>query len=276
LEAGLFASAPVRPPRPARPANETAGLGTGVFAVLQDLGAVDEDVADAGRELHRFLERGVVLHCRGVEDDDVGIIAVAKDSAALDAEIGRGEAPNCVTFTATANEDVIGTLTLTVDSPAGLAADRIFRDELDRFRKAPGAKICELTKLAFDTSSPARPRLAALFHIIFIYGTMHYNCTDLFIEVNPRHVRFYEAMLGFTRVGEVRMNETVRAPAQLMWLNVGEIRRYIDRDAGEDGGSARSLYRHFFSRDEEKGIYGRLARLAEQRSVFDMFSATAE
>lgn len=183
-------------------------------------------------------------------------------------------APNCVTFTATAHEDVIGTLTLTVDSPAGIAADRIFSDELDRFRAAPGAKICELTKLAFDTSSPARPRLAALFHIIFIYGTMHYNCTDLFIEVNPRHVRFYEAMLGFTRVGEVRMNETVRAPAQLMWLNVGEIRRYIDRHAGEDGG--RSLYRHFFSADEEKGIYGRLARLAEQRSVFDMFSRSAD
>ena len=184
--------------------------------------------------------------------------------------------PNCVTFTATSQEDVIGTLTLTVDSPGGLAADRIFRDELDRFRTAPGAKICELTKFAFDTSSPARPRLGALFHIIFIYGSMHYDCTDLFIEVNPRHVRFYETMLGFARVGELRTNESVGAPAQLMWLNVGQIRRYIDRGAGDDGASTRSLYRHFFSAGEEKGIYGRLANIAEQSSVFGMFSEPAK
>jgi hypothetical protein len=171
-------------------------------------------------------------------------------------------APNCVTFTASSGDDVIGTLTLTVDSAAGLAADRTFPDEMDKFRKAPGAKLCELTKFAFDTSSPARPRLAALFHIIFIYGSMHYDCTDLFIEVNPRHVRFYEAMLGFTRVGPTRTNGEVGAPSQLMWLNVGDIRRQIDRHAGS-GASSRSLYAHFFSAKEEAGIYGRLAGVTE-------------
>lgn len=170
-------------------------------------------------------------------------------------------AANCVTFTASACEDVIGTLTLTVDSAAGLAADRTFADEMARFRQAPGAKLCELTKFAFDTSSPARPRLGALFHIIFIYGSMHYDCTDLFIEVNPRHTRFYEAMLGFTRVGPPRTNVSVNAPSQLMWLNVGDIRRLIDKHAG--GTSSRSLYAHFFSAKEEAGIYGRLAGLTE-------------
>jgi len=171
-------------------------------------------------------------------------------------------APNCVTFTATSGEDVIGTLTLNVDSDAGLAADQTFRDELERFRQSPGAQLCELTKFAFDTSSPARPRLAALFHIIFIYGSMHYACTDLFIEVNPRHARFYEIMLGFTRVGTPRTNRSVGAPSQLMWLNVGAIRRQIDKHAG-GGEAARSLYAHFFSRKEEEGIYGRLAGLPE-------------
>jgi hypothetical protein len=171
-------------------------------------------------------------------------------------------APNCVTFTASSGDDVIGTLTLTVDSAAGLAADRTFPDEMDKFRKAPGAKLCELTKFAFDTSSPARPRLAALFHIIFIYGSMHYDCTDLFIEVNPRHVRFYEAMLGFRRVGEMKTNAEVGAPSQLMWLNVGDIRRQIDQHAGTREPS-RSLYAHFFSAKEEAGIYGRLAGLTD-------------
>jgi len=169
--------------------------------------------------------------------------------------------PNCVTFTASSGEDVIGTLTLTVDSDAGLAADRTFADEIQKFRQAPGAKLCELTRFAFDTSSPARPRLGALFHLIFIYGSMHYDCTDLFIEVNPRHVRFYEIMLGFSRVGPARTNDKVNAPAQLMWLNVGDIRRLIDKHAGT--GSSRSLYAHFFSAKEEAGIYGRLAGVPE-------------
>jgi N-acyl amino acid synthase FeeM len=172
--------------------------------------------------------------------------------------------PNCVTFTATSHDRVIGTLSLTVDSSGGLAADETFRDELETFRNAPGAKLCELTKFAFDTGSPARPRLAALFHIIFIYGSMHHDCTDLFIEVNPRHRRFYEVMLGFTSVGEPRTNRNVDAPAQLMWLNVAAIRRQIDKHAGDDCDSGRSLYPHFFSAKEEQGIYGRLAGLPEQ------------
>ena len=173
-------------------------------------------------------------------------------------------APNCVTFTASSGDDVIGTLTLSVDSAAGLGADRTFADVIDRFRGAPGAKLCELTRFAFDTSSPARPRLAALFHIIFIYGSMHYDCTDLFIEVNPRHSRFYEVMLGFTRVGTPRTNAAVDAPAQLMWLNVGDIRRQIDKHAGKASGSGRSLYAHFFSAKDETGIYGRLAGMRGQ------------
>lgn len=173
--------------------------------------------------------------------------------------------PNCITFTATSQEAVVGTLTLTVDSPAGLAVDRTFKDEIDRFREAPGARLCELTKFAFDTSTPARPRLAALFHIIFIYGSMHYDCTDLFIEVNPRHRRFYEVMLGFTRVGDPRSNDSVGAPSQLMWLNVGNIRRMIDRHAGQPAANDRSLYTHFFSSKEEQGIYGRLAGRTQDR-----------
>ena len=176
-------------------------------------------------------------------------------------------APNCVTFTATSADELIGTLTLTVDSPAGLAADRTFNEEIEQFRSSPTTKLCELTKFAFDASGPSRPRLAALFHMIFIYGSAHYNCTDLFIEVNPRHRRFYEVMLGFRRVGAVKTNAAVDAPAQLMWLNVAEIRRQIDLHANDDLDAGRSLYPYFFSLKEEEGIYRRLAGLPGDRAV---------
>lgn len=171
-------------------------------------------------------------------------------------EVGRS--PDCVTFTAACREDVVGTLTLTVDSTAGLAADRTFAEEIAPFRDAPGAKLCELTKLAFDWRGSSQQHLAALFHLVFIYGSRQFACTDLFIEVNPRHRRYYESMLGFVRVGEVRTNASVNAPSQLMWLNVGAIRRLIDQHTASAACAQRSLYRYFFSPQEEDGLYGRL------------------
>ena len=164
------------------------------------------------------------------------------------------------TFTALVDNDVIGTLTLGVDSAAGLAADGIFREEIDQFRRIPGAQVCELTKLAFNSEMPSKPMLAALFHIVFIYGQRRHSCTDLFIEVNPRHRRFYESMLGFKRVGAIKTNTSVDAPAQLMWLKIEDIRLQIDEHAGlGDAAGVRSLYPFFFSQREELGIYARLA-----------------
>jgi len=173
------------------------------------------------------------------------------------------------TFTATMGEAVVGTITLAVDSPTGLAADQLFHDELNMFRRMPGAEICELTKFAFEMTG-SRPVLAALFHLVMMYGQRRHRCTDLFIEVNPRHVRFYEAMLGFERIGEVKMNESVAAPAQLMWIKVSEIRRRIDELAGAKADpNNRSLYPFFFSKKEENGISARLFSRAEMAALND-------
>jgi len=169
-------------------------------------------------------------------------------------------APTHMTFTASVGDHVVGTITLGVDSDEGLAADDVFRNEINTFRRVPGAKLCELTKLAFDADVPSKPMLAALFHIVFIYGYHEHACTDLFIEVNPRHRRFYHAMLGFKPIGPVKTNSGVQAPAQLMWLRVEDIRAQIDEHAGRHGERSRSLYPFFFSRREEDGIHERLMR----------------
>lgn len=167
--------------------------------------------------------------------------------------------PHCSTFTVWSDDEIIGALTLMVDSVAGLAIDETFAKELAPFRAHPGASLCELTKFAFDPSPNSRPLLASLFHIIYIYGTRCFNCTDLFIEVNPRHVRFYEVMLGFVRVGPLKTNSTVDAPSQLMLLKVSDIRRYIDIHTGCDQQSGRSLYPHFFEPAEERRVGDRIA-----------------
>lgn len=180
-------------------------------------------------------------------------------------------APNCVTFTASSEDDLIGTLSLTVDSAAGLALDATFKEELDEIRRQPGVRICELTKFAVNSSESSFKLLAALFHIIFIYGTTKFGGTDLFIEVNPRHRRFYEAMLGFKRVGGIKTNSAVDAPSQLLWLKASDIRHNIDLHAGKAAGDSHSLYPYFFSHKEELGIFTRLMAEVEDNDLSPIY-----
>ena len=159
------------------------------------------------------------------------------------------------TFVAEVDQTIIGTITLGLDAEAGLAIDHTFEDVADQFRVKPGARVCELTKLAFDCNIRSKEVLAGLFHLAFIYGTSVSDCTDLFNEVNPRHARFYEMMLGFCGVGSSRINASVEAPAQLMRLEVDAIRRNICEMAGKPGaGLGRSLYPYFFSPHDERRI----------------------
>jgi len=170
--------------------------------------------------------------------------------------------PSRITLTASDKEKVIGTVTLGIDSEEGLLADEIFKPEIDRRRNA-GGKVCELTKLAFDPDIRSKFALASLFHIVFIYGRRMHGCTDVFIEVNPRHRRFYETMLGFKRQCEIRTNPRVNAPAVLLWVDIGYVEEQIHKYGGtsDNPDTTRSLYPYFFSPREEAGIHGRLVSL---------------
>ncbi|WP_162935662.1 N-acyl amino acid synthase FeeM domain-containing protein [Tsuneonella amylolytica] len=169
------------------------------------------------------------------------------------------------TFVASSDVQIFGTITLVADSKNKLAADRTFGREVDELRRRPGAVLCELTKFAFDPSPDSRPFLASLFHVVYIYGTEHFGGTDLLIEVNPRHVRFYELMLGFRKIGGLCENEAVGAPSQLMHVAVADICLNIRKWAGKTNRSERTLYSHFFSEREEKGLRGRIAEYAADR-----------
>lgn len=169
------------------------------------------------------------------------------------------EGINQITLTATDDHTVIGTVSLNVDSPIGILADEIFKDEIDSYRSR-GRKVCELTKLAFDQNIRSKMALAALFHVAFIYGRYLHQCTDVFIEVNPRHRHFYERMLGFKCQGEQKINPRVNAPALLLCVDLD----YVDQQIRKLGGSSdhhgteKSLYPYFYSHREEEGIANRL------------------
>jgi len=170
-----------------------------------------------------------------------------------------------ITLTATDKGNVVGTITLGIDASIGLAADQVFKEELDELR-AGGARLCEFTKLAFDPSVKSKTSLANLFHLAVIYARDIHGCTDIVIEVNPRHRRFYERMLGFRQHGHLKENPRVNAPAYLLRVNLAFVTEQIGKFGGTFGAdtSERSFYPYFFSPREEQGIVHRLLRIGEQ------------
>ena len=170
------------------------------------------------------------------------------------------EPVNRITLVANDKEAVIGTLSLSFDGSDGLLVDSVFPQEADALRRN-GKSLCEFTKLAVDTDARSRRVLASLFHVAYIFAHRLNGCHVLLIEVNPRHVRYYQRMLGFDVVGSERPNPRVNAPAVLLCLDFRHAQEQIGRLAGRPGAAKgdRSLYPYFFSIEEEAGIVGRLS-----------------
>ncbi|HJV62208.1 MAG TPA: long-chain N-acyl amino acid synthase [Albitalea sp.] len=169
--------------------------------------------------------------------------------------------PNGITLMASEHEDTIGTITVGFDSPNGLHVDDLFREEVDVLRRR-GRRVCEFTKLAMDSVVKSKRVLASLFHVAYIYAHRIQGFQNLLIEVNPRHVRYYERMLGFEVKSGERLNRRVNAPAVLLSLDFAHAHAQIAHFGGKPHLSAteRSLYPYFFSVAEEAGIVGRLRR----------------
>ncbi len=171
--------------------------------------------------------------------------------------------PNRITLVASHGASPMATISIGFDSPDGLLVDSLYREELDALR-AGGAKVCEFTKLAVDGAIRSKRVLATLFHIAYIYAHKMNGFSDLFIEVNPRHVRFYEQMLGFRQYGPERLNPRVNAPAILLRLEFSHLAAQLARFGGhpELARREKSLYPYGFSAAEESGVMGRLMKLS--------------
>lgn len=190
-------------------------------------------------------------------------------------QLGDEVSAHAKTFLASDHNAAIGTLTIGLDSATGLKVDELFPAEVGRFRDA-GQRVCEFTKLAMDRRARSPRLLASMFHVAYIYAHRVKELTHLLIEVNPRHVRYYETMLGFDVIAGARHNPRVDAPAVLLSLDLCHAERQISLFGGRPEMCAveRSAYPHFFSSKDEAGIAGRLRRSDEDIAhVFEVDSA---
>jgi N-acyl amino acid synthase FeeM len=173
-----------------------------------------------------------------------------------------------ITLIGTDHDITRATITIGFDRAARLLADECFADVLDGLRREK-VVLCEFIKFAVDGVGRSKRVLASLLHTAFIYAKEIEGCQRIVIEVNPRHVRFYERMLGFVTVAGERRNLRVDALAILMSLDLDFVQRQIGQAQEAKAGRAnpkRSLYDCAFSRQEAEGIAGSMRPSAEALS----------
>jgi hypothetical protein len=171
--------------------------------------------------------------------------------------------PRLMTFLAYDEGQIVGTVSVRLDSPEkGLAADEEYREQLDALR-AKGLRVCEFTQLAVDTAVASKPVLASLFHTAYLYASVVRKYNYSVIEVTPRHATFYARALCFEPIGPIRMNRRVNTAGILLGVSFQTIADGIAQYAGryDERNERGSLFRYGFPGDEQVGVLNRLRAL---------------
>lgn len=158
---------------------------------------------------------------------------------------------------------VMGTLSIGEEQPGQLlSVEKTFPDEVQALRDA-GHRMCEFTKLAVEAATHPKELLGSLFHAAYRYAHRVHATETVLVEVNPRHVRFYQRSLGFKVMSGIRLNARVNAPAVLLALDLAYGVSEMERLGGRPHLAAveRSFYPYFLSPLQEamvlRGEWGR-------------------
>jgi hypothetical protein len=175
--------------------------------------------------------------------------------------------PKLFTFAAFDRGEVVGTVSVRLDSEKGLAADAAFSSEIDQLR-GQGYRLCEYTRLAVDSEARSKFVLGSLFHTVWMFAHQVCGCTHGIVEVNPRHTAFYRRSVLFRTLGDQRHNDSVNAPAVLLlWeheLIPPQLRLYAGRP--ELASTTRLIFPHWFGEQDAGGILERLRALYRSRT----------
>jgi hypothetical protein len=128
--------------------------------------------------------------------------------------------PETTTFVAEDDQgEFAGALTVVFDSPIGLPADALYKEEIDRMRSS-GRKVCEIISLGInDTAKGSVKLLAGLFYCAYLLSWRSKNSTDFVITVHARYEKFYCRNILFKKIGAVRNYAKVNgAPTVLLNL----------------------------------------------------------
>lgn len=152
-------------------------------------------------------------------------------------------------------KNIAGTVTLVFDNYSKLPAEKIYKEELNILRNQEG-RIVEISRLVIDPQyRNAKEILVLLFNYLYIYAYFveNYNC--LAIEVNPRHVAYYQELLHFRTIGAEKPCPLVKgAPAILMYVPLRHMQEEVVRLSKNvvDEKNNRSLYKYLLKPEQQR------------------------
>ncbi len=155
--------------------------------------------------------------------------------------------PTTALFVAVRGQQVLGTMTLIEDTPAGVPMEETHPEEIAAVR-AEGATFAEVGALA--VSEPRRRKGIALmmYNLMFRWAQRHRGIGRLAIAVHPSAADFYGTVLRFRARGPVRLYASLTdAPSAPLSLDLERaperFRALYDRRT--DARPSRNLYRFF-------------------------------
>ncbi len=248
--------------RPA-PAREPLG-GETVFSEPATMGARFRALTPVGAESGPFRE---------VEPREKFKIRIAQGPAGRRTEAARRGDPESTlpgaeqdpflfSFLAHNQGKLAGSLGVRIDSVRGLAADDMYRDQLDDLRNG-GQKLAELVQISVDMNSVPRRVLAGLFHTAYLFAGTARECDYCVLLANARYADFFYSSLGFDYVGDERVNNRTATPMALLAAHLPTVIEALARVGGRPGLATGdpTLFSHGFSPEEVAGVMKRLKSL---------------
>jgi hypothetical protein len=134
--------------------------------------------------------------------------------------------PTARTLVAVRDQEVVGTASVVLDSAAGLPSDEIFMAEFDRLRAA-GRVLAEAGMFACDSAADGTSGIVNMRLISAGFPwAMGMGIDDLCLVVNPKHLSFYQRVLGFERLSDAKSCAYVKeAPGILLHLDFRGLRQ---------------------------------------------------
>jgi len=119
--------------------------------------------------------------------------------------------PEANVLVAYEGERLRGTVTVTLDSPAGLPLDKDFPEELGALRKQ-GARLAELGSLAVVGAARRTGASQLLELAAFRLGHQALGATHYVLGVHPRGVPYFRAIWGLRPLASARQHADLSAP----------------------------------------------------------------
>ncbi len=180
------------------------------------------------------------------------------------ANIPNFDGTNHLPLVATCKGQSVGTLTVSLDGPKGLGCEATFPEEISALRDS-GRVLCEFTRLAVHPEAGSRQAIASLFQVAYLVATRLGEADAVMLEVNPRHVAYYQRIIGASVLAGERFHERAQAPAVLLSIACDDVRDRISKGATElpHLNARRSLYSLALSAAEENAILARIRQLVQ-------------